>query len=303
MSFGFTSRDSPRSSTFVGNMYLISISMLVNLFTAGFPTVSSAPVLLARESVVSNTSATINATILDHAGHDITSSFQIRVYYPEKVLPSITNHSLSNRQASHHRGLFTCSDGGIFFESFCTPEDNEPGSLKSYTIICHHLVLATNTWGFPDMLLGEYEPIGYIPNQTIEPRPRGGHCADNEICVDGLGARKSTSGRRMASCVSTDSFIKLIKWGDNDERTLSLEGRKASMVASGLDESTPLEVDTFEVDTETTASSNNQNSKCRDCVRLETDEFEATTEGLKVQTTLLTTGAVAGVLWLAIMSG
>ena len=287
-------------------MFHISLSTCILFLLVRIPTVQSAPPLLSREPVSAGKGANttlLNATVLDRAGHDITSAFQLRVYYPEYHSTSSTNNSLSNRQVSYSRSIHTCTIGGIFMESFCTPQDNKTGSLQSYTVVCHHIAPAPDPEDFPDALLGDYAPISFIPNQQIVSRRRDGHCAEGEICVPGIGAGKSRSGRRMASCVRSEYFIKYINWGDNHEGGMALEGMAASLVASQLDGKTPFEVDSFEVDTETTADSSGQKKKCRDCVELETDKFEATTEGLKIQTTLLTTGAMAGVLWLAIMSG
>ena len=286
----------------------------------------------------------INATILDHKGHDITSSFQIRIYSPDSLPANNTNtntttnnNSLSprnNPNYHHHhtrqlptsRPLTTCPPGSTFYESYCNPTNAHPGSLQAYTIICHSVVPQR------DPLTGQ--PLtggGFIPPQTIASRRRDGHCHDDEICVPGLGAGRSRFGRRVATCVRRGLFVELVSWsaGGGGERSKVGEGVgegggvveageqggfgdavQASMVMSRTDESTPVEVAGFEVDAvETTAEADGKNgvvrktSRCRDCLELETKRLGPGVEALKVQTTLLTTGAVAGVLWLAVVSG
>ena len=86
------------------------------------------------------------------------------------------------------------------------------------------------------------------------------------------------------------------------------------MVVSQPDGSTPLEVDRFAVEPVIgtgqlgtngggTAVVAGVQSQCRDCMELETQQFVRGTEGLRAQATLLTTGAAAGILWLALVSG
>ena len=75
------------------------------------------------------------------------------------------------------------------------------------------------------------------------------------------------------------------------------------MVLSKPDQMTPLEVDTFDVEVGVdgqVASDGTVKSKdyCRDCVDLKTDVFGPKTDSLRAQTTLLTTGAAVGILWL-----
>ena len=264
------------------------------VFTARILTAPSIHALVPREAVATNRTPAINATVVDRAGHDITSSFQIRFYNPRASMTTTNNNSLSNRQVVSSRPINGCSSGS-FHESFCTPEDNKTGSLQSYTIICHVVVPLLDAAGAPISR--------FVPIQTVASRTRDGHCEDHEICVPGLGAGRSRSGRRMASCVRTEYFVNYISWGDHRQQGLHLGGTQASVVVSQPDETTPMEVAAFRVDAETTSMSSVQKNTCRDCLELETDQFRPRTEGLKVQTTLLTTGAMAGVLWLAIISG
>ena len=86
------------------------------------------------------------------------------------------------------------------------------------------------------------------------------------------------------------------------------------MVVSQPDGNTPLEVDRFAVqpvvapdhlgtDGYGNAAISGVQSQCRDCMELETQQFVKGTEGLRAQARLLTTGAAAGILWLALASG
>ena len=79
------------------------------------------------------------------------------------------------------------------------------------------------------------------------------------------------------------------------------------MLVSKPDQSTPIEVDTFDVEAEVAGNGDTASpgtvDKCRDCMDLETQQFKKGTESLKAGATMLSTGAIAGVLWLAVMSG
>ena len=263
------------------------------------------PDVASKGAVNSTTNAVINATIFDHAGHDITLSFQIRLYYPEAFAHNVANYSLSNRQVTLSRPLNECPGLGEFRESFCTPGPDRAGSLQRYTIVCRDTFVTIDDVEVPvqnDLRLTYAAIIGGASTSRQETNRRDGHCHKDEICVPGLGIEASTSGKRMASCVRTEYFIKYINWGNNNrQQGLNLEGKMASMVVSQQDETTPIEVDTFAADTETAGAV--QRNRCRDCVELETDPFEANTNNLRFQTKLLTAGTMAGVLWLAIASG
>lgn len=114
-------------------------------------------------------------------------------------------------------------------------------------------------------------------------------------------------GVKYANCVNRALFysskallgLKL----DKDSLLQSLEGKRLSMVASKIDERTPLQVDTFGVVSRGVSGKGGGIDKCRDCMELETEQFRKGTESLRAEARMLTTGAVAGVLWLALMSG
>ncbi len=283
--------------------------MLIGIifYAAHVLTTPIAPDSASTEIVNSATNTPIDVTIKDHAGQNITSSFQIMLYYsPETSTNITTNKNLSNRQVTASRPLNECPGTAVFIRSYCTPEHDKPGSLQRYTIVCVHSTVIINDHEFPtenSLWLGFANAVGAVPVHRYTTTQRDGHCNDDEICVPGLGKERSRSGKVMASCVGTEYFVKYINWGENQRQSLDLEGKTASMVVSRLDGTTPVEVDTFEADTETTIGGAVQTRRCRDCMELQTDRFAADTEGLKLGTRLLTAGAMAGVLWLAIGSG
>ena len=258
------------------------------------------PPIVPRDTPITKSISGINATILDHGGHDISSSFQIMLYAP----PATTsNNSLSNRRAILPRPINFCR-AGTFVMSFCTPQDNKAGSLQSYTVVC-----GTYEIGMPENSSSEYD-IDDAPSIHWSHRFRSGHCAADEICVDGFGEQEFAephqglgSRTAMASCVRTEYFIKYINWGKHEQENLALEGTSANIVASQLDLQTPMEVDTFKIDADISNHTSGTEKKCRDCMKLRTERFGPDTEGLKIETTLLSAGAMAGILWIALLSG
>ena len=290
-------------------------------------TIPTAQDVSSKRALNSTSLSAINATITDHAGHDITSSFQIRLYNPEVSAQNASNGTLSNRQVDGFRYLDECPPGQGFERSFCT-RNKKAGSMQSYRIECQKFYYL---WGgrrvsveefhrlFNEMLTGSYGPDRsglqrQPPSMRYNIVPRDRHCPQDHICVDGkrrhklgfLGNQGNADGwrdtRQEASCVPTNFFVEYIQWGKRDQKGLNLEGKTASMVASQLN-GTPIEVDTFEADTETANGDTTQTKRCRDCMELQTDPFRADIESLQFGTRLLTTGAMAGVLWLAIASG
>ena len=225
----------------------------------------------------------INATITDHDGQDITSSFQIMLYH-EPPIPAIGN--LTSRQATLSRPINHCAYG-VFRESFCTPQNNISHSLQSYRIICDYVYYVTGR---------------FVPDQAVGLTQRDGHCEDDEICVPGLGPAISRTGRRMASCVKKFYFIKYLNRGDNGQRSFNLSGMYASMMVSNMDGTVPEEVDMFDTEAGAESSGPVQSEKCRDCMALTTHPFAVRTEDLKAEVRMLRTGMIAGILWLAILS-
>ena len=73
-------------------------------------------------------------------------------------------------------------------------------------------------------------------------------------------------------------------------------------VVSDLEGAAPTELDTLEIEAGKQGVEV-EKEVCRDCLDLGTGALPQGTDSLKVEARLLTTGAVAGVLWLAVMSG
>ena len=209
--------------------------------------------------------------------------------------------SLMNRQTPVYRQMTHClNPSTTFVSSECTPADDEPGSLQEYSITCHSTK-------------NVYHPYtGEFMYSTQVPVRRSGRCWFDEVCLNGYGPGNelvNSIGLKHASCVNRRGFqsvkppigLKL----DKQSVVLSLEGKRLSMVVSKADESTPMEVDLFDVETRGAAAEDKNggsSDKCRDCMDLETHQFKKGVESLKAETTLLTTGAAAaGILWMALL--
>jgi hypothetical protein len=86
-------------------------------------------------------------------------------------------------------------------------------------------------------------------------------------------------------------------------RVLEKGGHQAAyMVVSKDDGSTPTEVDAFDIDAWPEVGSM-QRQECRDCMNIETEALGSDINALKAEVRLLTTGAAAGILWMALIAG
>ena len=87
----------------------------------------------------------------------------------------------------------------------------------------------------------------------------------------------------------------------------SLDDMQVYAAMSESDETTAMELSNLEVDASNSRKMVDegavQSFRCRNCVDLNTDSFNADTNALKVQATLLTSGAMTGILWLGLLSG
>jgi len=238
------------------------------------------------------------AHITDRNGVDISSSFKVKVFHktPNTQTSNVTGGSkLHGRQAFEVvRMVDQChGDDETFIESHCTPDDEEEGSLSSFAYTCRRTVAHFRG------ITGEY--LGRRPAY----RTRKGQCDSSELCVDGFGSRT------IASCVHAGLF---------DDFTLDKNGRikgmvngevfdvsKAHAALTGSDQFTPLETKAMDIgawiNSASLAKDSVQTKKCRNCVELGTDMLQPAPDSLKVEATLLTAGAVAGVLWLVLSSG
>lgn len=287
--------------------------LILFIFFSTFENALSSPFAHTLESRDDQTNPslipTINASIFDHAGNDLTSSFQVMLYNEPEVsnMSSLSGRGLAtttlSRPISGCAGLET--RGAQFVRSWCTAKDNG-GSMQTYSYQCKV------NGGGGGGAGGSGSTIS-IP-QTHN---RNGRCDDEEICVDAKGGGKRKGGR-MAFCVSKQSFVRYVlrgRYADAEPR-LNLAGREVAALFSQSDGATPMEVETLDIEAGSTSTSSTggqvaapgipgQSIQCRDCIELNTDILAAKTDFLKTEAKLLTTGATAtmGIMWLAIMSG
>ena len=211
---------------------------------------------------------------------------------------SLNNGSLLPRGfVGGYRPITNCYDS-FFVESHCTPQNDRPGTLQSYSITCAHYV-------------DHHDPFSGLYQQShVVHRHRGGFCDSDEICMNGLGGVFVYPRlRQYANCVKRSMFDGTMYGPGEGEskqrinRVLEKGGYQgAYMVMSDSDGTTPTEVDTFNIDAWPEIGSK-QSEKCRDCMNLQTDAVKSDIKALKAQARLLTAGAAAGILWLGLMSG
>ena len=228
------------------------------------------------ERISNTTLPQFEAVVRDHNGLDITSLFQVMLYQEQKP---VQNSSLHNRQPqfSPARPVKDCEVPNSYFRrSYCTPEDGVAGSLQKWTIYCHL------SWDLPVWLAAN----------------RDGYCEDYEYCVDGFDFNAYNQLTHVALCVNRAEYLHYQEPASS-RTEIEFGGRRANVMVSKSDKTTPLEVDSLTVQ----AGLLDQSRKCRDYVELSTDIFQADTERLKTEVELLTTGAVTGIMLLALMSG
>ena len=159
------------------------------------------------------------------------------------------------------------------------------------------------------------EKNGIPVTKPAEVVRRSAYCMLDEVCITTL--RRTSE----ANCVKASYFTRIMdNWngvesanemvgtmanGDTKEfLKFQLKNMSASMVLSNTNGTAPIEVDTFKAEAGFSGEvESTQSRKCRDCLELETEKFEPNTDFLKADVRLLTAGAAAGILWLAIMSG
>ena len=240
-----------------------------------------------------------SALIRNRQGVDITSSFQVKVYN-QASRPRISNsteeNNLNNRQTQTLtqviRLINECYSNETFVESHCTPDEDEDAALGAYVYTCRKVV---EHW----RATGEY--MGFAPAY----QSRHGRCEPNEVCVEGFGTQQ------IASCVHTSLF---------DDYTIDKNGRirgmlngevfdvaKAWAVISKTDQSTAMTSKRMGIATWNSAALGGrgtvQSKRCRNCADLETDVLAPDMDSLRLEATLMSTGAVAGILWLAMGAG
>ena len=237
-------------------------------------------------------SPSINVTITNNRSLDLTAAFQTRIWIEPQIvaLPNLTN-----RQVGGARLINKCASRTALFRfSHCHHEDGVAGSMQKYITYCKEMSSqivdedgAYRIWHEPPVL-GE---VGY--------------CQEDEICMNGLWRRTGFSA--VARCVKKDDF-KMI-FGDGADSHVALGNRLASMVLSRYDGLTPLGVGSMEaayaesgpVDPSKSESFEEKpDSACKGCFELSTPKSAPETDNLKIEASLITAGALGGVLWLAL---
>ena len=171
--------------------------------------------------------------------------------------------------------------------------------MQRYTVFCREIL---------------QPPNGYRPGQPTHddvapqiPQTHGeaGSCDDDEICVNGLYRRTGYSA--VARCVKQEDFRILAD--DSGDSNVQLGNRMASVVLSREDASRPLGAGSMGAayaesgQVLTREEMELQSQTCQDCFELNTPRLAEETDKLKVEASLVTAGAVAGVVWLAVLSG
>ena len=87
-------------------------------------------------------------------------------------------------------------------------------------------------------------------------------------------------------------------------RGKGLGNRRASVIISGTNGTTPLGVESLEVDIGTGGSGNvQQQQTCTDCFGLRTQKAAPNADFLATKATLMATTALTGLVWVAVFSG
>ena len=305
----------------------MSTSLVILLFlssaiekTVSFPFIHTLESRDIDKYSPSNSNPTINASVFDHAGNDLTSSFQVMLYSEPEIINKSSLPGRGLAMTSLSRPISGCAGletrGAQFVRSWCTAKETG-GSMQTYSYQCR----LNDDGGDGGGGGGRGSSISIAQTHN-----RNGRCEDEEICIDGKGGGKRKGGR-MAFCVSKQLFVRYVLRGEyaNAEprgMELNLEGREAAALFSQSDGATPLEVDTLGIEAGRTSTSTStststgtgidqvpaapgQSIQCRDCIELNTDNLAPRTDYLKTEAKLLTTGASAaamGIMWLALMS-
>lgn len=125
------------------------------------------------------------------------------------------------------------------------------------------------------------------------------------MCVDGFGPEQ------IASCVYTGLFDDFLIDKDGNIKGMMhgevFDVAKAHAILSKSDKKTLIETESMSVeawgDSVALAKGAVQTKTCRHCADLETDVLPLNTDSLRVEATLMSTGAIAGIIWLALSTG
>lgn len=239
-------------------------------------------------STSSPTSPNINVTIINNQSLDVTAAFQTRVWVQPKIvaLPGLTG-----RQVGGVRLVNKCRSATAQFRySHCDHEDGVAGSMQRYITYCREEPESIDDDG-PYRIWREPPVLG-----------EAGSCENGEVCINGL--RTQIGDNSVARCIKQDGF-KVIH-GDRGDSPVGLANLRASMVLSRYDGETPEKVDSMAyaesgpVDPALMATFGGINKTCEDCFELVTQKSAPKTENLKIEASLMTAGALGGILWVAL---
>ena len=285
----------------------ILISSL-NFSTFAFPQTSLS--LYRRND---NSSSKISTTILSPNGTDITSSFRTMVYYPPKVVaPDPTPTSPDKSSTLNPRGTLTYSYLGrpIGGDGMC----RSPTAEFQHSVCKRTLGLTSRV---QDFLVYCQESPSPQPSTANRGGPAGtsyqrhdppvlaeeGSCWDDEICIDGIFADQGYPA--LASCVLEEDY----NHNEDEDIEEELEGRGAQITVTALDGRAPMRMRNLEIEAARRGNRYGGSGRletireCGDCFQLKTKALAAGTTHLKMEATAMTAGAMAGILWVTVLSG
>ena len=246
--------------------------------------------------------------------------------YTGTILPNTSNTGLQNREPGRVTYINDCLPFDAFKESRCTPRPQIPGSLQSWSKTCYKFVT-------------HYDDQGIPSGSSLHEYRRDGYCRIEEICVNSFATPiAGKRGQQVAMCIAQSDFlppfdrskngiqrfldamlgavrgsISTPKQPKTDGRESSGGSRETSSGAtisvSQVDGQTPINADTLNLAAwngdrgQVEEAGAPQSHKCRDCTDLEVARLASDTNHLKLEARMLMTGTMAGILWIAILSG
>ena len=277
-----------------------------------------------------NPSSKISTTILAPNGTDITSSFRTMVYNPRKrVAPDQNITICDDTQKMNPRGTLTtsylgrplggngfCSSPTAEFQhSICKRSLGVPATIQEFVIYCQETVeqpvpTATSR-GSRTRLHQSPRPSprpstanrGGIASTSYEPHnppvlAEEGSCWEDEVCVDGIFAQKGYPA--LASCVLEEDY----KEEDDEDASQRLGGSSAQITVTALDHRVPVKMRQLGIEAAKRGNRNAGSSsmetikECVDCFQLTTDALAPDTDTLKIEASVMTAGALTGVIWM-----
>ena len=200
---------------------------------------------------------------------------------------------LNDRQVNNVRPINFCGDReGIFVNSTCNHQDQLLGSLQSYTYHCLSFIEDPRNTRYHRRVI----------------TPHSGDCHDDEICVNGMGDNelRRNAPVPVAHCVKSEAYTKLARNSDPQDLGQYTDSN-LDLTLSKTDQKTLLKAES--IDTEAGSSAlggtkgSTKSNSCSECLDLRTDKLPPQTDFLDAEVKLLTAGAVAGMMWLTILSG